>query len=138
MTKGRINTVPRSTCPIACSLDVLGDRWTLLIVRELISGKRRFGQLSLSPEKIATNILADRLRHMEGDGIIETLQYALNPPRFEYQLTVKGKALLPVLQEIERWANEHMKNCAPMPHLSVLCQNDRRRVTHGRRVRDRR
>ena len=96
---------PRSPCPIASTLDILGDKWTLLILRDLINGKRRYGEFLESPERISTNILADRLKTLEKAQIIEKRRYSERPVRYEYSLTEKGEALLPVLREICRWAN---------------------------------
>src|ERR1700730_11904576 len=102
MTKASDNVYFRSDCPIACSLDVFGDRWTLLIIRDLVAGKHRFADLEMSPERITTNTLTERLRRMEQHNVVEKVKYAERPPRFEYHLTAKGKALLPVLQELYR------------------------------------
>src|SRR3954471_19555635 len=74
----------RSVCPIACSLDELGDKWTLLIVRDIMNGKCRFADFGTSPERIPTNTLSDRLRRMEANDMIDKVQYAWHPPRFEY------------------------------------------------------
>jgi DNA-binding HxlR family transcriptional regulator len=125
MTKETDNTGLRSDCPISCSLDVLGDKWTLLIVRDLFMGKHRFADLETSVEGIPTNTLADRLRRMEENNFVKKLRYAHKPPRFEYHLTAKGKALLPVLQELSRWAAQHLPGTsAPqeafVPHPSRL------------------
>jgi DNA-binding HxlR family transcriptional regulator len=98
----------RSGCPIATSLDIFGDRWTLVIVRDLATGKARFGQFLQSPEGIPTNVLTDRLVRLEEFGLISKKAYQENPARFEYGLTKKGAELLPVLQAICRWANAHM------------------------------
>src|SRR6266540_1729237 len=87
----------RSRCPVSCTLDVLGDRWTLLVVRDLMRRKRRFAELADSPERIPTNILADRLKRLVGLGVVESRQYSAHPPRAEYQLTAKGEDLRPVL-----------------------------------------
>mgnify|MGYP001324578736 FL=1 len=99
---------PRSGCPIATTLDIVGDRWTLVILRDLLTGKSRFSQFLTSPEKITTNILTDRLAAMEHAGLVTKDAYQQNPPRFTYVLTQKGEALLPVLQEMCRWANAHV------------------------------
>lgn len=99
---------PRSGCPIATTLDLVGDRWTLVIARDMLTGKKRFGQFLTSPERITTNVLTERLSLMQEAGLIEKLAYQQRPPRFEYQLTKKGLGLLPVLQEICRWANRYM------------------------------
>ena len=86
----------RSVCPVANSLDLIGDKWTLLIVRDmLLLGKRRFGELLRSDEGIPTNILADRLRCLEEDGIIRRRAYRPRPARYEYVLTRKGADLFP-------------------------------------------
>lgn len=98
----------RSPCPIASTLDVVGDRWSLLIVRDLLVGKRRFGQFLESEERIPTNILAARLKRMQETGLLTREPYRRHPPRYEYALSAKGAALLPVLQEICRWAGLHL------------------------------
>ena len=99
---------PRSGCPIASTLDIAGDRWTLVILRDLLNGKSRFSQFLTSPESITTNVLTDRLAAMEAAGLVTKSAYQQRPRRFEYKLTPKGEALLPVLQEICRWANVHI------------------------------
>ncbi len=99
---------PRSGCPIATTLDIVGDRWTLVILRDLLTGKSRFSQFLTSPEKITTNILTDRLAAMEGADLVAKSAYQQNPRRYAYALTRKGEALLPVLQEMCRWANAHI------------------------------
>ncbi len=95
----------RSPCPIATTLDVVGDKWSLVIVRDMINGKKRFGEFLTSPEGIPTNILTNRLKRMEDAGLVEKSAYQDRPPRFDYLLTPRGRALLPVLQEICRWGN---------------------------------
>jgi DNA-binding HxlR family transcriptional regulator len=98
----------RSGCPIATTLDVLGDRWTLVIVRDMVTGKKRFGDFLKSPERIPTNILTDRLQRLEEFGLLEKCSYQDNPVRFEYRLTQKGADLLPALQAVCLWANRHL------------------------------
>src|SRR5205085_8342026 len=95
-------TVPalRSLCPVACSLDVLGDRWTLLVIRDLFAGKSRFGEFVASPEHIPTNILAERLKRLERAGLIASAPYSQHPPRFDYSLTERGRELAPVVDAI--------------------------------------
>ena len=97
----------RSPCPIASSLDILGDKWTLVLVRDLVTGKRRYGEFLDSPEGIATNILATRLKAMVDAGLIAKRPYQRNPTRHEYTLTPLGDDLLPVLQAFCRWGNRH-------------------------------
>ncbi len=98
----------RSGCPIASTLDLVGDRWTLVILRDMINGKSRYSEFLDSPERITTNILADRLTRMETEGLIEKTPYQTRPQRFEYALTRKGRDLHPVLQAMCRWANRHI------------------------------
>jgi DNA-binding HxlR family transcriptional regulator len=105
----------RSGCPIASTLDVLGDRWTLVIVRDMLTGKTRFGDFLKSPERIPTNILTDRLARLEEFGLIEKRSYQDNPVRFEYRLTQKGADLLPALQAVCLWANRHLPDTWKTP-----------------------
>ena len=97
----------RSGCPIATTLDFVGDKWSLVIVRDMVNGKARFGEFLESPEGIPTNILADRLKRMEGNGLISKKPYQERPRRFAYGLTEKGLSLLPVVQSMCLWANRH-------------------------------
>src|SRR5690349_11315601 len=93
----------RSTCPVAGALDLVGDKWTLLVVRDLLRGKRRYGDLAASAEHIPTNILADRLRRLEQAGLVERRRYSERPPRYEYRLTRKGKDLAPAIRTLAEW-----------------------------------
>ncbi len=98
----------RSPCPVACSLDLLGDKWTLLVVRDLFAGRKRYGEFAGAMEKIPTNILAERLKRLEAAGLIASSAYQDNPPRHEYRLTPAGEALRPVMQEIVNWGRRHL------------------------------
>lgn len=100
-------TPPRSDCPIACTLDLIGDRWTLLIVRDLMLGKRRFSEFLTSGEGVTTNILAARLKRLERAGLVERSRYQEHPPRSDYHLTQAGQKLAPVLKEMLAWGREH-------------------------------
>lgn len=100
----------RSPCPIASSLDILGDRWTLVVLRTLFVGKRRYGELLAMPEGISTNILADRLALLEREGLVTRQRYQDHPPRHEYHLTRKGADLLPVLQALAAWGVIHIED----------------------------
>ena len=101
---------PRSGCPIATTLDIVGDRWTLVLIRDLLNGKRRFSEFLDSPERITTNILTDRLARMERIELVTRMPYQVRPLRFQYSLTRKGEALLPVLQQICRWGNQYLED----------------------------
>ena len=96
----------RSGCPIATTLELVGDKWSLVIIRDMLVGKSKYGEFLESPEGITTNILADRLRRMEETGLIEKTPYQAHPLRFAYGLTERGKSLRPILQEMCRWANK--------------------------------
>lgn len=110
------NAGQRSQCPIAAALDLLGDKWTLLVVRDLLLfGKKRFGELLASPEKIPTNILTDRLRRLEEAGIVIKVPYLKSPPRYEYQLTPKGTGIFPILRTLIDWGNRHFPETATAP-----------------------
>jgi len=98
----------RSSCPIANGLDLLGDRWTLLIIRDLMfSSRRRFGELLGAPEGITTNILADRLKRLESAGIVAKKPYQDRPVRHEYSLTDRGMDLFDVLRALIIWGGRH-------------------------------
>ena len=93
----------RSRCPVACALDVLGDRWTLLIVRDLKHGRTRFRDFAASPEGIPTNILSDRLERLLQYGIVEQIPADDGTKRSAYRLTKKGGTLLPVIKALRDW-----------------------------------
>ena len=92
----------RSPCPVACTLDLLGDRWTLLVIRDLFAGKSQYKEFTASPEKIATNILADRLRKLELEKIIEKVP-GKSSAKPGYRLTARGRSLYPVLEAVAAW-----------------------------------
>lgn len=98
----------RSACAIANTLDIVGDKWSLLVVRDLLHGKSTYGELANSPERIPTNILADRLKRLEGAGIIIGTPYQQRPVRYRYTLTPMGSALGEVLLALVRWGREHL------------------------------
>ncbi len=93
----------RSPCPVAFSLDIFGDRWTLLVIRDLFFGRTRFKEFAASPEGIPTNILTDRLERLLARGIIEQIPAEDGTKRLAYRLTKKGKALGPVLRAMRDW-----------------------------------
>ena len=105
----------RSRCPVACTLDVLGDRWSLLVVRDLVRGKRRYAEFLASPEGIPTNILADRLKRLAAKNVIRARRYSEHPPRLEYALTEKGEELRPILRAMVEWGIRHAGGRTPPP-----------------------
>lgn len=94
---------------MACSLDLLGDRWTLLIVRDLFCGKTHFSEFMSSPEKIASNILTDRMQRLIDAGIVKKRRSSKYSGRESYSLTKKGKSLWPVLEVIADWGMTHIR-----------------------------
>jgi DNA-binding HxlR family transcriptional regulator len=100
---------PRSRCPISRLLDVLGDRWSLLVVRDLMLGKRRYKELLASVEGIPTNILANRLKRLCAAGLVRSRRYSAHPPRVEYRLTAKGGDLWPVMSAMADWGIRHAR-----------------------------
>lgn len=108
-SKPKPNTFRRSRCPIAVTLDTVGDTWSLIILRDMFAGKRRFSEFLESPEGIKRNILTERLKRLERAGIILRMPYQQRPERFEYRLTRSGTELLPVLQAIARWAANNVE-----------------------------
>ena len=109
----------RSRCPIANVLDLFGDRWTLLVVRDLLlRGRHRFTELEAGGESIPTNILADRLERLRAARIVSRRRYQKKPPRYEYHLTQRGRDLAPVLREMGVWANRHLPGThRPSPRM---------------------
>ena len=93
----------RSPCPVTCGLDLFGDRWTLLVIRDLIVGKSRFKDFTASPESIPTNILADRLARLLSGGVVRQIPAGDGARHFAYELTAKGQALKPIVRAIRDW-----------------------------------
>ncbi|MCB2407615.1 winged helix-turn-helix transcriptional regulator [Hymenobacter lucidus] len=110
----------RSTCPISTSLDVLGDKWTLLIVRDMVfAGKSTYGQFLQSAEKMATNILADRLAGLEAQGIVSKAVAADKKSKFTYRLTEKGVAIVPIMVKLILWGAQH---CSTLVDPGLLAE----------------
>ncbi len=105
----------RSPCPIASALDIVGDKWTLLIIRDLMLGKRRFSEFADSMEGIPSNILSERLQRLCTSGLVERRHYSSHVRRYEYMLTKKGEELLPTLQELARWSHRNIKDTMKPP-----------------------
>ncbi|MGW8310180.1 MAG: winged helix-turn-helix transcriptional regulator [Thiogranum sp.] len=110
---------------MACSLDLLGDKWTLLVVRDLLMGKRTYSELQASPEGIPTNILAERLKRLQAEGIVDRTRYRERPPRYAYHLTDKGRDLAPVLRSMVEWANKHVPGTLPLAEVEKLLKPGR-------------
>ena len=106
----------RSACPVSSVLDIIGDKWTLLVIRDMLfMDKRLYSELAKSMEKIPTNILADRLKKLESANIIEKKPYQDKPVRYAYSLTKRGESLRPVLIEMASWGNQFIAGTATPP-----------------------
>ena len=103
----------RSCCPLACALDLLGDRWTLLVIRDLFAGRSRFSEFQRAPEKIATNILSDRLNLLVERGLVERRR-APSGKRAVYHLTAKGRTLGPLLATMRDWGLANIEGTAAL------------------------
>jgi DNA-binding HxlR family transcriptional regulator len=118
------NSKRRSGCPVSVSLDIFGDRWSLLIVRDLmVRGYRTFKEFQQSGEGIATNILADRLQKLEAAKIITAQPEETDGRRINYRLTEKGIDLAPVLLELLLWGARHEQTGAPCAVMVEMAKN---------------
>lgn len=125
-------TKKRSNCPISCSLDIWGDKWSLLIVRDLMFfGERTYSDFLRSDEKIATNILATRLQMLEENGIISKLDHPTNKAKVLYKLTGKGVDLLPLIIEINIWADKYL--AIPAEQKAILKDIKKDKVAYIRK-----
>jgi DNA-binding HxlR family transcriptional regulator len=120
MPKKRAGPKRRSGCPLNASVEMLGDRWSLLILRDMmLRGYKTFNEFLSSDEKIATNILADRLRRLEDYGILSSRRDPTDGRKLIYELTAKGIDLAPVLAEMVLWAARH-ENTANQPLVRLM------------------
>jgi DNA-binding HxlR family transcriptional regulator len=106
----------RSGCPIACALDIFGDHWALLLIRDLaFFNRHEYKDFLHTEEAISSNILSDRLRRLEDYGVIASLPHPESRRRKLYYLTEKGKDLVPVLVSIARWSEQHLGKVVKIP-----------------------
>jgi DNA-binding HxlR family transcriptional regulator len=108
--------------PLEAALERVGDRWSFLLVEALLAGSRRFNELVDAVPGIAPNILADRLRRLERDGVLVGRPYQERPPRLEYELTADGRDLAGALRLLADWGSRHAGVGAPLRH--ALCGTD--------------
>ena len=99
----------RSLCPVASALEIIGDRWTLVIIRDLMAGRSHFKEFEHSPEGISTNILANRLSKLVGWGLVEKFSSSDLLGRQAYRLTALGESLRPVLEAISEWGMTYIE-----------------------------
>jgi DNA-binding HxlR family transcriptional regulator len=116
----------QSGCPVAYGLDVFGDRWTLVVIRDmLMQGKRYYGEFLDCPERIASNVLADRLRRLEDAEIVSKQTDPGNQSKFIYKLTAKGVELIPMVLEVIAWGSKHSPYTNTPPELLRKIKRDR-------------
>ena len=116
----------RSDCPLSCSLDVFGDKWSLLIIRDLMFFKKStYNDFLKSAEGIATNILASRLKALEENGIIEKSEHPDSKAKILYRLTKKGVDLLPIIMEVYIWADKYLAMPADIKATIKEAKKDR-------------
>lgn len=94
-------------CPVEATLSIIGDKWKILILRDLIDGTKRFGELKKSIGSISQKVLTQQLRDMEEDGLVNRKAYAEIPPRVEYSLTETGNSLKPILDSMFLWGQQY-------------------------------
>jgi DNA-binding HxlR family transcriptional regulator len=127
MATGRATAdAPRSTCPLACTLDLVGDRWTLLVLRDLFAGKQYFDELLASDERIATNVLSERLQRLLSAGLIVVEVCAENRRRKRYTLTERGRGFAPVLVAIGTWGLTYLKDTRSRPDVRATLLRESR------------
>lgn len=114
----------QDNCPVARTLDIVGDRWTVLVLRDLGLGYRRFNELLQSCEGISTNLLASRLKRLEERGMVERSFYSDHPPRAEYRLTEKGKAFTKVIRALYDWGIAHEPRPTDRPVRELVRRAD--------------
>ena len=99
-------------CPVETTLKLIGNKWEVLVLRDLMPGTKRFGELKQSIGGISQKVLTSKLREMEADGLVERHVFAEVPPRVEYSLTPLGRTLKPVLDAMEQWGTAYKKRIA--------------------------
>ena len=134
LVPGKSKSQPRSGCPVSISLEILGDRWSLLIIRDLmVRGFRTFKQFQESGEGIASNILADRLHRLAVSGILAAEPDKSDTRRVNYRLTEKGIDLAPVLLELLIWGARHEPTGGPCAAIETMARNRKRVLAEVRR-----
>ncbi len=119
-------TKRQTGCPIAFALDTVGDKWSLIIIRDiLMRGKETYGEFLAAEEGIATNILANRLKHLQDEGLISKTRDPKNQRRYLYQLTQKGFDLAPLVLEMVRWSAAYDPETTARPDIVERVNTDR-------------
>lgn len=127
-------TPPKPTrlpCPLASSLDIFGDKWSLLVIRDLFFGKKTFGDFQKSPEHIPSNILAERLKRLESAGIIRKSAYQQKPVRYAYLLTEKGEDLGAVMKAMVDWGNKHIPGTYSLSEVMEIMEQSNANIKNN-------
>src|SRR5688572_10991898 len=106
-----MNPVHDATCSVAACAEIIGAKWTAILVHDLSEGARRFSELEHSCRGISPRTLSERLRWLESEGLVVRRSYAESPPRVEYELTEKGEGLLPIIAEMSRFGRTFLDCC---------------------------
>ena len=117
-----MNAVHDETCAVACCADIIGAKWTALIVHDLSEGPRRFSELERACPGISPRTLSERLRTLEEEELVIRRSYPETPPRVEYELTEKGQALLPIIDAMRRFGHEWLHCDHPHPAREIVTQ----------------
>lgn len=104
-----MKSITANGCPVEVTLQLIGNKWKVLIIRELLVGTRRFGELNRGINGISQKMLTQQLRQMEKDGLVRRKVYAEVPPKVEYTLTSEGRSLEPVLEAMSQWGRNYLK-----------------------------
>jgi len=121
----------RSDCPVSYALDFFGDKWTFLVIRDLVEGKKFYKDFLNSKEGIATNILSDRLKKLENNGLVESRVYPKLKTKKEYTLTAKGKDLVPVMVEMMLWSAKYHEGLAVSQAFLTRAKVNREELVHA-------
>ena len=115
--------MPNSDCPVCRTADIVCGKWTLLVIRDLADGRQRFGELERSLEGISPRTLSLRLRSLEEEGIVARQTFPEVPPRVEYELTEKGRALVPIIESMRSYGTEWLgaaDACSETPEVPLV------------------
>jgi DNA-binding HxlR family transcriptional regulator len=112
-----------TTCAVAACAEIIGSKWTALLVHDLSEGARRFSELEHSCQGISPRTLAERLRALESEGIVVRRSYPERPPRVEYELTAKGEALLPIIEAMRSFGHDWL-DCDVATHDHIAARDE--------------
>jgi DNA-binding HxlR family transcriptional regulator len=127
-SRKKLASPTRLPCPLASSLDIFGDKWSLLVIRDIFFGKKTFSEFQKSAERIPSNILAERLKRLETAEIIQKKVYQQRPVRYSYHLTEKGKDLGLVMKSMVDWGNKYIPGTLPFSEIIKIMNKSRKKL----------